>query len=194
MQIHLEVEESQIPAMVNSLAPLGFSVTPPGIHLYGMLDFASEGKPLHIVETGIARDPNLTALMSDGWSSFYFAKWVAEHPGSTFTTIELNKANLEYGKIFLERFDLADGVNFVNGESVEEIGKLQEPVDVFYLDSCDGVDHGLSEFQASLAHKPKIIIMDDFVSKAAKAVSFAQQTGIPYQQVDRYSLFKPSYI
>jgi len=190
MNIGIEVTEENLATILNGLNSFIFTITPPGITLYKLLDAVYKNQPLHIVETGCVRDVNPTSLITDGWSSFYLAKWVANHSGK-FTTIELDATNLAHGKLFLERFGLAKDVQFINGESVEEISKLTDKVDVFYLDSCDGVEHGLAEFQAALKHDPVLIIMDDFISKAAKAVEFANQQGIPFKQIDRYSVFTP---
>lgn len=190
MNIGIEVTEENLTEILNGLNSFIFTITPPGITLYRLIDSVSAGRPLNIVETGCVRDVNPTSLITDGWSSFYLAKWAATH-GGKFTTIELDATNLAHGKIFLERFKLSDNVQFVNGESVEEISKLKEKVDVFYLDSCDGVEHGLAEFKAALAHDPILIIMDDFISKAAKAVEYAAENKIPFKQIDRYSVFTP---
>lgn len=181
--------EDQLEPMLNSLGPFSITFIPPGITLYQLLDSLNQ-PTLNIVETGCTRDTSPTGMMSDGWSSFYFAKWIHEHNGS-LTTIDIDPINLGYCQIFLKRFRLlSDKVSFIEQDSVQAIKELKQPVDVFYLDSCDGLDHGLAEFQAALVHRPKMIIMDDFTSKAAKAVEFATQEKISFQQIQRYTVFK----
>lgn len=196
MLLHLGVEipEDEVKRLVEKLEPFNLSFTPPAILLYKLLDQISEGEPLFIFETGCTRDQNPTALMSDGWSSVYFAKWTYEHEGSRFMTVDLNRTNLGFCWMILDRFGYTDTakVNLTNGESVATIIKLAEHPDVFYLDSCDGLEHGLAEFKAAVAHSPKLIIMDDFESKVASAAEYARVENIPFIQMGRYTVFKIS--
>jgi hypothetical protein len=186
----IEVTEEQLRSVVQSVAPFTITLTPPGIVLHQLVTAVARGGPLYICETGCLRDPTPTGMMADGWSSFYFAKWANDNPGSKLTTIDLNAINLEYCRLYLSGFDFKSEFHeLINKDSVIAIQELKEHPDVFYLDSCDDLDHGLAEFEAALAHNPKLIIMDDLVSKAAKAVEFAKTLGISCQYLGRYTLF-----
>jgi hypothetical protein len=195
LNLGVEIPEDEVKNLVEKLEPFTLSFTPPGILLYKLVDQIAEGKPLYICETGCTRDQNPTALMSDGWSSVYFSKWVYEHDGSRLMSIDLNRTNLGFCWMILDRFGYNDTakVNLTNGESVLTITNLAEHPDVFYLDSCDGLEHGLAEFKAAMVHQPKLIIMDDFISKAASAAEYANQQNIPFIQMGRYTVFKTSH-
>lgn len=180
--------------IIHDLKGFRLEVMPPGVLLYKIVDELSPDGPLHICETGCLRDPTPTAMMTDGWSSLFFAKYVHEHAGSKFTVIELDRTNLAYCWIFLGRFGHTDPekLKLTNGESVATIEKMTEHPDVFYLDSCNGLDHGLAEFKAALAHNPKLIIMDDFTSKVASAYEYAREQHIPTCTMGRYTVFLTS--
>jgi predicted O-methyltransferase YrrM len=196
MHLGLEITEPELAKMLGSLSPFSVNVVPPGIALYRILEGLHREKPgpIRIVETGCVRDSNPTSMMSDGWSTFYFAKWVAEHPGSSLATIDIDQINIDHCKLFLKRFGLEKNPTFITGDSVETLNSWSHGhIDVLYLDSSDDQNHGLEEFKAGYYRnpKPKVIIMDDFVSKAAKAVEFASRHGIPFGSIERYTFFKP---
>lgn len=170
---------------IESMRPLTFTHPPPGVVLYQALDAVSQGKPLRIVETGCLRDTNISACFSDGWSTYYFARWVKANPESKLATVELDSANVETCRAFLAEHKLA--VHFVNGDSLAELPKLE--ADVYFLDSCDGLEHGLAEFQIALAHRPRLIIMDDLPTKGLRAVEYAKELGIEVAEVSRYTFF-----
>lgn len=189
-QIAAEVTEHKIAEIVQTLSPFQVTLIPPGILLHKLAEEISGGGPLHICETGCLRDQNPTALMTDGWSSIYFAKYAKDHPGSKFTVIEFDKTNLGYCFLTLDRYGYGkEYVNLVHGESVAKITDMEDHPDFFYLDSCDGVEHGLAEFKAAMKHKPKLIVMDDYTSKVAMAAEYAAQQNIPYVQMGRYTTF-----
>ena len=188
----IEITEEQLTSVLHSVAPFTITLTPPGITLYQIVSSLSKGAPLHILETGCVRDPTPTGMMTDGWSTFYFSKWVNENPGSKLTSVEINPINIEYGKLFIKRFNFSQNPEYITADSVAAIQGMAEHPDVFYLDSCDDLDHGLAEFQAALEHHPRLIIMDDLVSKAAKAVDFAKAQGIRHEFLARYTIFFPT--
>ena len=193
MLLHISVDfpETEL-KILHTLEPFSIKIAPPGILLYKLVEEVAQFKPVHICETGCLRDPSPTGMMTDGWSSFYFSKFAHEHQGSKLTTIELDGTNLAYCQLFLSRFGYINHNQFIQGDSVKVISELTEHPDVFYLDSCNGLEHGLAEFQAALGHKPKLIIMDDFSSKAASAAEYANQQSIPFQQMGRFSVFYTS--
>lgn len=194
IQVAVEVPEEDIKRVVTELTPFQLQLTPPGILLHKLAEEVSDGGPLHICETGCLRDQNPTAMMTDGWSTIYFARYVKDHAGSKLTTIELDRTNLGYCLLTLGRYGYTDGVSLVHGESIATITDMKEHPDMFYLDACDGVEHGLAEFKAALAHNPKLIIMDDYVSKVASAAEFAKDQNIPIVQMGRYTAFLTSEI
>jgi hypothetical protein len=192
IQLAVEVTEEAIQKVVNDLTTFQLQLTPPGILLHKLAEEVSDGGPLHICETGCLRDQNPTAMMTDGWSSIYFARYVKDHPGSKLTTIELDRTNLGYCLLTLGRYGYTENVNLVHGESVATITDMKEHPDLFYLDSCDGLEHGLAELKAALAHNPKLIVMDDYISKVSMAAEFAAKENIPMVQMGRYSTFLTS--
>ena len=175
---------------LDSLGPFNVTLEPPGLHLYRLCDLVSNGGPLRIVETGCLRDTNCSAIMSDGWSTFYFAKWVENHPGSRFDTVELDPKSVDRCGQFITQQGLKNCVRFWNMDSISFLETWDQPVDIFLLDSCDGLEHGLAEFKAALEYKPKLIIMDDYETKVQLADEYARGLSIPSQQVDRYTVFQ----
>lgn len=174
---------------LDSLGPFNVTLEPPGLHLYRLCDQVSNGGPLRIVETGCLRDPQPSALMSDGWSTFYFAKWVKDHPGSRFDTVELDPQAVSGCGQFISGQGLGNSVTFWNMDSISFLETWDQRVDVFLLDSCDGFEHGLAEFKAALEFKPRLIIMDDYETKVRLADEYARSLGIPPERIDRYTVF-----
>lgn len=195
LNIAVSFPDDQWMPFLNSLGPFQTVLLPPGVYLYRALEELSKslgGKPLTIVETGCWRDASPSSLMSDGWSTYYFARWVKDHSNSRLITLELEKKNLDLCFDLFKQYELPrERIFWSIGDSVESIKQLSPytEIDVFFLDSCDGLEHGLEEFKAALAHKPKLIIMDDFATKAAKAFEYALSLGIKPQTVDRYTFF-----
>ena len=165
-------------------------VEPPGLTLYRLLDEIYDGKPLRIVETGCLRNGSADALMSDGWSTYYFAQWVKRHPGSTLTSIEIDPASCRLCEQFLRSNELGEIVEFLCGDSTTVLLGRDE-TDFVYLDSCDGLEHGLEEFRTALLLNPKIIVMDDFDTKARMAFDWAAANKIPVERNNRYTIFRP---
>lgn len=168
--------------------PLSVTVYPPGYYIYQILETVSKGAPLRIVETGCLRDTDPAACFSDGWSTYYIACWVRDHPGSFFSSVELDQENFFTCAQFLSGKNLfTDRVTLVSGDSLEFL--QDKEADVYLLDSCDGFEHGLEEFKAAMEHKPKAILMDDLESKGRYAKEYAEKLNIPIQQIDRYTVF-----
>jgi hypothetical protein len=175
--------------LIESMRSIGITFPPPGVVLYQILERLSQGRPLKIVETGCLRDTTYKACFDDGWSTYYFARWVKAHPASKLTTIELALENVKTCKHFLEEQNLSEYVTFQGADSLEALSWAWSDIDVFFLDSCDGLDHGLAEFKAALTHRPKLIIMDDFETKVASAAKYAEGLGIEISQEYRYAVF-----
>jgi len=189
LNITISIPDERFLELLNSNQPFSTLLLPPGVNLYQAADLVSQGKPIHIVETGCLRDTHPSAWITDGWSTFYFAKWIKAHPESKFTSIELAPEAIEKCKTFLQSHGLAEYVQFVNGSSAEEILDLSDTADLFFLDAGDGLEAGLVDFKAALTHNPKLIIMDDFGKKVALAAEYASNKNIPYVRIDRYTVF-----
>lgn len=175
--------------IIESMASLSFTVPPPGVVLYQIVETISQGLPLKIIETGCLRDTQIKSWFDDGWSTYYFARWVKDHPGSDLTTIELNPDNIKTCKNFLAEKNLSEYVSFHVADSLDALLQDWGRVDIFFLDSCDGLEHGLKEFKAALTHKPQLIIMDDLLTKGQLAVEYAEEIGIRSFPENRYTLF-----
>jgi len=189
LSISISIPDERFLELLDANQPFSTLLTPSGINLYQAADLVSQGEPIHIVETGCLRDTNPSAWITDGWSTFYFAKWIKAHPESKFTSIELAPEAIEKCKTFLQSHGLAEYVQFVNGSSAEEILDLSDAADLFFLDAGDGLESGLTDFKAALTHNPKMIIMDDFEKKVALAAEYASNKKIPHVRIDRYTVF-----
>src|SRR5712664_2840307 len=103
--------------------------TPPGMVLQGVLDEMYQGKPLLIVETGTMRDDNMLAEFTDGWSTLYIARWVAEHStegptDSEFHSVDLNSYAIEIAHRMLEEDNLARFCTFHLQDSQKFLSNL----------------------------------------------------------------------
>lgn len=148
----------------------------PGIVFAGLLDSVYEGRPIRIVETGCMRDLSTTSETSDGWSTLYIARWVKEHPDCIFDSVDLNIGAIELAHTALEAEGLAKYCNFHLQDSIKYLSS-QTWIDIAYLDSCDGLEHGLAEFRLAASTGASLIILDDFSTKAATAVAEARKLG-----------------
>jgi predicted O-methyltransferase YrrM len=162
---------------------------PPGMLFHKFLDSVYEGKPLVIIETGCMRDLALAAEWGDGWSTLRIAQWVAKHPECDFHTVDLSANAIDLAHNALEAegvaqfcaFHLQDSIRFLNAQTW---------IDFAFLDSCDGLQHGLDEFRLAVSAGSKLIVMDDYQTKAAWAVQEAKKLGWHVEQVDRYSVLR----
>ena len=163
-------------------------MTPPGVLFEQFLNSVYEGKPIKIVETGCMRDLALGAEYGDGWSTLYIARWVKQHPDCEFHTVDLNENSLDMAKMALEAEGLSQYCHFHQMDSMEFLG--MNYYDFAFLDSCDGLPHGLGEFWAAQSGGAKLIVMDDFETKAKMAVRDAVAQGWKYEQTGRYSVLR----
>jgi hypothetical protein len=190
LNIQVDFPDDQWQPFLDSLGPMSVLLAPAGIYLYKICDAVSQGQPLRIVEMGCLRNADPSAIIQDGWSTFYFAKWVKDHPGSTFNTVELDPVSVDTCGKFIKQQNLDKFVTFWNFDSVSFLETWDQPVDVFFLDSCDGLDHGLEEFKAAIEFRPCTIIMDDYETKVKLADEYARNIGITSQRMDRYTVFQ----
>lgn len=161
----------------------------PGTNFESFLDSIYEGKSLKIIETGCMRDLTYRSEFDDGWSTLYIARWVAKHPECEFHSVDLNINSVDIGHAALEAEGLAKYCNFHVQDSIRYLGQLTW-VDFAFLDSCDGLQHGLDEFRLALSAGAKLIVMDDYQTKAAWAVAEGKKLGWNVEQVSRYSVFR----
>jgi Methyltransferase domain len=190
LNVQIDFPEESWKPFLDSLGPMSVLLAPPGVYLYKICDAVSQGRPLRIVETGCLRNTDPSAIIQDGWSTFYFSKWGKNHPGSSFDSVELDPKSISLCGQFLKQHELSEHVRFWNFDSMSLLETWDQPVDVFFLDSCDGLDHGLAEFKAALEFRPCTIIMDDYDTKARLADEYAKSIGIPSQRMDRYTVFQ----
>ena len=185
LQIQEEVLLNHLEHMVPITGSMSFESA--GIRLYELLKSIYQGAPLKIVETGCLRDTEPSAIFSDGWSTYWIAKF-AKETFSSFTSVECDADSIKKCQGMLEKFNLSSSVKFTCGLSPELLSSMGD-VDFFFLDTCDGLEHGLEEFKATLSHHPKLVVMDDFSAKAKLAVKYATSEGIAVSQLQRYSVF-----
>ncbi len=165
---------------------------PPGMLFHKFLDSVYEGKPLKILETGCMRDLALSAEWGDGWSTLRIAQWVSKHADCDFHTVDLSANSIDLAHAALEAegvakfctFHLQDSIKFLNAQTW---------IDFAFLDSCDGLQHGLDEFRLAMSAGAKMIVMDDYQTKAAWAIKEAQKLGWTYEQVERYSVLRRAH-
>lgn len=164
-------------------------VVAPGTYFETFLNSIYEGKPLKIIETGCMRDLAVKSEYGDGWSTLYIARWVSKHPECEFHSVDLNINSIDIAHAALEAEGLAKFCNLHVQDSLRYLSQLTW-VDFAFLDSCDGLQHGLDEFRLALSAGAKLIVMDDYQTKAAWAVTEAKKLGWSVQQVDRYSVIR----
>lgn len=161
----------------------------PGNHFETFLNSIYDGKPLKIVETGCMRDLALSAEWGDGWSTLYIARWVSKHPGCEFHTVDLSANSIDLAHAALEAEGLAQYCAFHLQDSIKFLN-AQTWIDFAFLDSCDGLQHGLDEFRLAASAGTRLIVMDDYQTKAALAVKEAKNLGWNVSFADRYSVFR----
>lgn len=161
----------------------------PGTHFSTFLDSIYKSKPLKIIETGCMRDLAVRAEYGDGWSTLYIARWVKEHPECEFHSVDLDINAIELAHDALEAERLAQYCTFHRQDSLKFLSRLTW-VDFAFLDSCDGLEHGLDEYRLADSAGARLIVMDDYQTKAAFAVKEAQKLRWIYEQVDRYSVLR----
>lgn len=165
------------------------SPIPPGQLFEQFLDSVYTGVPIKIFETGTMRDLAVDAEYGDGWSTLYIARWIKKHPGSSFESCDLNINAIELAHLALESEGLADCCTFRCQDSLKFLSNISW-ADFIFLDSCDGLDHGIQEFRLAASTGARLIVMDDYSSKALKAVKEARELGWQVSFAGRYSLLR----
>lgn len=165
---------------------------PPGMLFFKFLDSIYEGKPLKLVETGCFRDLAVSAEWGDGWSTLRIAQWVEKHPGCDFHSVDLSANSIDLAHAALEAEGVSKYCTFHLQDSIKFLNSMTW-VDFAFLDSCDGLQHGLDEFRLAVSAGAKMIVMDDFQTKAVLAVREAQKLGWDYEQIDRYSVLRRTH-
>jgi predicted O-methyltransferase YrrM len=168
------------------MAPI---IQPPGELFETFLNSIYEQKPLKIIETGCMRDLAVSAQYGDGWSTLYIARWVSKHPGSEFHTVDLSANSIELAHAALEAEGLAQYCTFHLQDSLKFLAQATW-ADFCFLDSCDGLQHGLDEFRLAASTGARLIVMDDYQTKASLAVKEARNLGWDVQFVNRYSVLR----
>ncbi len=166
-----------------------FPLQKPGLLFENFLDSVYIGRPIKIVETGCMRDLALSAEWGDGWSTLYIARWVAKHPECSFHTVDLSPNSIELAHSALEAEGLAKYCTFHLQDSLKFLGQ-ETWIDFAFLDSCDGLQHGLDEFRLAASAGASLIVMDDLQTKAAWAVKEARELGWNVSFEGRYSVIR----
>lgn len=161
----------------------------PGIFFYKYLESLYEGKPLKLIETGCMRDLSLDSEFSDGWSTLYIARWVKNHPECDFHSVDLSANSIELAHTALEAEGLAKFCTFHLQDSIKFLGN-QTWIDFAFLDSSDGLEHGLQEFRLAVSAGASLIMMDDIQTKAAWAVKEARKFGWDVSYASRYAVLR----
>ena len=162
---------------------------PPGHILADALDELYKSKPLVIVETGCLRMEAPIGEFADGWSTLYIAQWIREHPDCEFHSVDLSANAIGIAHDKLENALLAKYCTFHCQDSLKFLGGMTW-IDFAFLDSCDGLEHGVDEFRLAASAGASVIVMDDYQTKAAWAVKEARELGWQYEQRERYSILK----
>ena len=138
-----------------------------------LLDNLYKGTPLRCIETGTMRDLSVNAECGDGWSTLYIARWMKIHPDCRFDSVDLDINASELAQMALEAEGLRQCCIFHTQDSLKYLA-AQTHADFCFLDSCDGLEHGLAEFKEADRLGAKLIVMDDYDAKAQLAVEYAR--------------------
>lgn len=122
--------------------------------------FEALGPEPTIVETGTLRTPGNWA--GDGQSTVLFDRYVC-HCGGKVYSIDIDPKNSETTKPLVSHC-----VTFIVEDSLKFLPRLEEPIDLLYLDSLDGnypgtQEHMLKEFQSArhCLRQGSILFIDD---------------------------------
>lgn len=135
------------------------------------------------------RDLGENAEFGDGWSTLYICRWLKEHPDCTFDSCDMSKNAIELAHLALEAEGLARYCTFHLQDSLKYLA-AQTWIDFAFLDSCDGLDHGLQEFRLAVSAGASLIAMDDYGTKCATAVKEAKELGWDVSFANRYSVLR----
>lgn len=119
-------------------------------------------RPLNIIEVGSIESITVEALLGDGHSTLYIAKWVSENAlKHSFTSVDKSQATV---REHLSKKGLDKHLTLLEKEWHDAIEDLKDSkIDLVYLDaSCEPLD-ALAEFKAfePLMQKGGIILIDD---------------------------------
>jgi len=120
----------------------------------------------NIVETGCVR------LLNDyggGNSTYIFGQFIYLY-GGHLTTIDISPENMDICKLATQKF--AKDIDYIVDDSLSALAKLDQPIDLLYLDSLDvpetgdateGQEHNLKEFKLAehLLHEGSLLLIDD---------------------------------
>jgi predicted O-methyltransferase YrrM len=164
----------------------------PGETVVAILDkfWRQEQRPLVIVETGCLRAVNPDSEAGDGWSTLRIVEWLGDSSKGHLWSVDIDPQHLEVAINVLRERSLLDGrVTFMCEESVDALNNMHH-IDFAYLDTSDGLNHGLAEFQAAEASGARVIVMDDIATKAALAINYAVDHGWKCTLEDRLAVMR----
>ena len=189
ISVNLKINEATAIKVLQGQEKLHFELESPGMTLYRLVE---EAQPNEIVETGTLRDSSLSSIFSDGWSTFYFAAWKQVHKECKVTSIELDSNAIETAREVLKKFELEPYIDFWNADSLWALRKFdKENPEFFFLDSCDGLEHGLEEFRLAANYNPKMIVMDDWDTKTKLTAETVRKEGTyTITRIGRYTVFR----
>ena len=148
----------------------------PGTVFEKLLNIVYSGSPIRVIETGTMRDLSVLSEYGDGWSTLYIARWMKAHPDCRFDSVDLDPNASELAQAALEVEGLRQYCIFHIQDSLRYLA-AQTQADFCFLDSCDGLEHGLAEFKEADRLGAKLIVMDDYDAKAKLAVECANNLG-----------------
>lgn len=125
--------------------------------------------PLNILEIGCARNTDLKARRSDGWSSFHFLRYILAN-GGMLDIVDIEQKSLDACQTLLEsRFDnprdLVKRVGLFchNGESFLHATKPFIKYDLVFLDGGDDPEQTRAQFE--ILKPGQKVLIDDFHAK-----------------------------
>lgn len=116
-------------------------------------------KPVNILEIGAARSLDTSAKGGDGWSSLFWAEYIACYGGS-LTIVDINDDNLNNCKTLLSHYTNID-IKFICGDGLNYIN---DSYDIIYLDGSDDPQEMVNQFN-KIDRTKSIILCDDFHGK-----------------------------
>lgn len=118
-------------------------------------------KLVNILEIGAARSLDTSAKGGDGWSSLFWAEYIACYGGS-LTIVDINNDNLNNCKTLLSDYTNIN-VKFICGDGLDYIDNTY---DIIYLDGSDDPYEMLKQFN-KIDRKKTLILCDDFHGKGS---------------------------
>lgn len=118
-------------------------------------------KPVNILEIGCARSLAPESKGGDGWSSLFWAEYIAEFGGS-LTIVDIDANNLNNCKTLLSKF-ANQNIKFIVGDGLNYIN---DTYGLIYLDGSDDPVEMVNQFNR-IDRKKTTILCDDFHSKGS---------------------------